>query len=251
MEKKVENLEAVKSRLETLLSKPQLFLSNYVSIGNELTNIAIMCTNQGKDEEALGYLHRLLELQNHKWPSSNHPDIAATLNNIGLIYYDQGRNNDALNYFTRALDIKQTQLHYDAVSVAATLNNIGLVYEDQGEHDKALEFFTKTLEIDQSKSRDHLNAHKIGETLYNIGIVYENKSELKKALDYYSRSLEAFKKSLKANHENIAAAIESISRVRKLSTLNETNKDFDVSNFKGLCFSSYSVFNLDNSIFSF
>jgi tetratricopeptide (TPR) repeat protein len=113
-----------------------------------LNNIGLVLKNQGKNDEALVYFNKSLDIYRKVFGTEEHSSIATTLNNIGSVLENQGKNDEALVYYNKSLDINRkvfgTEEHS---SIATTLNNIGSVLENQGKNDEALVYFNKSLDI--------------------------------------------------------------------------------------------------------
>jgi tetratricopeptide (TPR) repeat protein len=185
-----------------------------------LSNIGLIKSDEGKNEEALKYYAKALKINED---IGNKPGKAVNLGNMGLAYANMSEYAKAIEYYSGALKMdealgnkngvirhlsnmgnvyhsqsnldKTLEYYLKALKIseeigdnrgkANCLDYLGSVYRFHSDHSKALEYFFKALKIDEELS----NKKGIARHLLNIGSSYQAQGEYKKALEYFSRSL--------------------------------------------------------------
>lgn len=98
-------------------------------LSGALSNIGGIYGYQKKDEKALEYFHKALDINNEIFPNSNF--VVANLGNIGLIYFNEKNYPKALEYILQARDICIAHKHDDMLpNVLVTLAGIYSGMED-------------------------------------------------------------------------------------------------------------------------
>ena len=95
-------------------------------------NLAILCKNSGRIEEALEHYEKALAFE---------PDDPQIYSNIGNLYRDIGKLDQALQFTLKSLDL-------DHESSTCQMN-LGSIYRDLGETDEALTATVKAIELDE------------------------------------------------------------------------------------------------------
>lgn len=109
-----------------------------------LSRLAVVLTNNDRDEEALAAARESLALREARSPPVE-ADLADSWNTLALAQIRQSGNGDAERNFERALAVRQRLGNEQ--SIAATLHNMGILYRERGEVDRAADAFTRALAI--------------------------------------------------------------------------------------------------------
>jgi predicted O-linked N-acetylglucosamine transferase (SPINDLY family) len=111
--------------------------------------LAIVCANQGRHEEAIGYYRKALQLS---------PESISVLSNLGASLNSIGQNDEALFALEAALKINP--------NLAALWFNAGNITSDLGDFKKALNFYEECIKLNPEYLQAHNN---FGKALFNIG----------------------------------------------------------------------------------
>jgi tetratricopeptide (TPR) repeat protein len=133
---------------------------------NALTSKGLALYNLGNYQEAVKYHDKALEIN---------PNGGPALNNKGLALYGLGKYDEALEYYDRALEIDP-----NGGPAALLLSNKGLAFEKLGKHQEAIKWCDKALEINPNN----------GEALSTKGSAFYNLGKFEEALEYCDKALE-------------------------------------------------------------
>lgn len=138
----------------------------------------------GKDEEALKYFNRVLELDEQNFPA---------IDSIGSIYRRLGRYQDSVDILKKAFDLDENPV--------AIYYNLGQTYKAMEKYDDAIDCFDKVL----AKAPNDVLAHN------HLGCIYALQNNHEKALELFNRALR-----IDANHPiiqfNSAVSYEALGR---------------------------------------
>jgi len=119
--------------------------------------------NDGRQEEAVGELEKLLEKD---------PDFAMAHNDLGILYYNQGNQEKALNHYEQAVRIEPHNLTFQK-----NLADFYLV--ESGRIEDALAIYNKVLEVDFGDV----------EALMSMGLICKALEKPEDARHFYNRVL--------------------------------------------------------------
>jgi Tfp pilus assembly protein PilF len=125
-------------------------------------NLGIEYRRQGKLDEAIGQLKRLLQLS---------PDYPKAHYNLGVVYLDKGDLDEASSCFLRVLEIEPNH--------AEAYNGLGLVFYKQGRFDTAISYFQRALQIEPELSGAH----------NNLGNAFMSQGDFEQAMHHYSEAI--------------------------------------------------------------
>ena len=120
--------------------------------------------NDGRQEEAIGVLERLLEMN---------PDYAMAHNDLGILYYNYGDKEKALNHYEQAVRIQPHNLTFQK-------NLADFYFVESGRIEDALAIYNKVLEADFGDV----------EALMAIGLICVSLDRPEDARHFYNRVLE-------------------------------------------------------------
>ena len=80
-----------------------------LEVASTYHNIGGVYREQGKNDEALKYFNKALDIYLKKL-DKDHPDLAISYNNIAAIYVEQGKYDEALKYYNKAFKIFKKRL---------------------------------------------------------------------------------------------------------------------------------------------
>ena len=148
----------------------------------KLLDQAVQQTQQGKPNEALATLQRVLTLARQLQDKENE---AIALLISGSVYRSIEQPQKALEFYNAALPItKELKIR---ILEAISLTNIGEIYNSIGKPQKALEFFNAALPITREREVKDRSSEAI--ILTNIGKVYTSIGQFRKALEFYNAAL--------------------------------------------------------------
>jgi len=136
-----------------------------------LVNLAKLCAETGRHEEALRYLKQLIALSNDpEEQSAYHLALGATMERVSDF---QG----AVKFYRHALGMEpcSRQTWY------FIHNNLGYSLNQLGQHDEAIPYLLHAIQIDP----DYSNAHK------NLGLAMEAKGQFAEAASFYVSATQA------------------------------------------------------------
>lgn len=142
-------------------------------------NLAVVYTDLGKDNKAIYYYMKSMEL---KMEMGDTMAVPITLNNIGIIYRSQGKLRKAMELFYRSLFIAEKVNNLEAVAIS--LDNIANVYLETKHYTESLENEIKALEI----SRRLNDKYSMAYVLDHIGDIWKAKRNYHVALFYYTET---------------------------------------------------------------
>jgi tetratricopeptide (TPR) repeat protein len=131
--------------------------------------------NDGRQEEAVGGLEKLLEMD---------PDFATAHNDLGILYYNQGDKEKALGHYEQAVRIEPHNVTFQK-------NLADFYFVESGRVEEALAIYNKVLEVDFGDV----------EALMSMGLICEALKRPDDARHFYNRVLEAEPWNVNARHQ--------------------------------------------------
>ena len=116
-------------------------------------NIGILCSEQGRYDEALEYFEKVRKIREQS-PGVPAPAIAITLNNIANCYRRMGKFEEAFRAVSRAIDLLQGK---EGSELAAAYGTRGLIFLDQGKDTEAVEWLRRAYEHHQKLPSPNLD----------------------------------------------------------------------------------------------
>ena len=163
----------------------------------------------GEYSKALSYFEQALEIFQKTIPP-NYPKLTAAYSNIGMVYNNMGEYSKALSYLEQVLEIRQKTLPANHPDLAGSYNNIGVVYGKMGEYSKTLSYYEQALEI-QTKNFFRPIILDLAISYNNIGdAVQATWASTPKPSPIMNKHWKFDKKSLPANHPNLAGSYNNI-----------------------------------------
>jgi len=150
-------------------------------------NAAATCGNLGRDDEAMAYLQKALDLE---------PNLPSALANMGKVLTDKGEYEKAIVYYRRALEVKRDS--------PVVLNNLGSALAMAGRHQEAQRMFEEVL---ASNPRDP-TAH------YNIGNIWLARGSLGDAETQFRKAV-TVEPDYALAHEGLALTLAASGRIRE------------------------------------
>jgi tetratricopeptide (TPR) repeat protein len=116
-------------------------------------NIGILCSEQGRFDEALECLEKVRKIREQS-PSIPTPAIAITLNNIANCYRRMGEFEEAFTAVSRAIDLLQDK---GGSELASAYGTRGLIFLDRGKDSEAVEWLRRAYEHHQTLPSPNLD----------------------------------------------------------------------------------------------
>lgn len=116
-------------------------------------NIGILCSEQGRFDEALECLEKVRKIREQS-PSIPTPTIAITLNNIANCYRRMGKFEEGFTAVSRAIDLLQDK---GGSELASAYGTRGLIFLDQGKDSEAVEWLRRAYEHHQTLPSPNLD----------------------------------------------------------------------------------------------
>lgn len=179
----LHRFEAAECALETALKIAQE-REDAAGERNALRSITLLRSYEGRHEEALSHVERLLVLGRAAGDARAEAGDLATMANI---LRAMGQSERALAVLREALE--RTAAADSPVRYGALLNVIGTVYRDLGDYDTALDYFRRAEEAEQ---RHPINA---SFTLPYIADIQVRQGHVEEALATYRRAVEMNRKA--------------------------------------------------------
>ncbi|UJR11695.1 hypothetical protein I4U23_015876 [Adineta vaga] len=175
-------------------------------------NIAHTYSSIGKNNEALDYYKRVLQLQK-QYLGDNDPSIATTCSSISTLCLRQGDFMDALTYMmqsgsSRSNDHSASLDPNAAADSSIQSGNHALSKEN---YEEALKHFQHALELQHQFLLP--NHPSLSETNHRIAKVYYKQNRFEESLPFYLKTLEIEQNSLANEHPSIATTYRNISKV--------------------------------------
>ncbi|EAW37505.1 kinesin light chain-like protein [Lyngbya sp. PCC 8106] len=181
--------------------------SDELEEANRLEQQAVQLYQQGKYNEAIPILKRVLEII-ERLLGENHPDVAQSLNNLAILYRDQGRYSEAEPLFQRSLTIYEKALGENHPDVAQSLNNLAQLYYSQGRYSEAEPLHQRSLAIREKALGE--NHPDVATSLNNLAQLYDSQGRYSEAEPLYRRSLAILEKALGENHPDVATSLNNL-----------------------------------------
>ncbi|MFV1994791.1 MAG: tetratricopeptide repeat protein [Verrucomicrobiales bacterium] len=124
-------------------------------------NLGLSYSNDGLQDVALSYYHRVLDLKN---------DFANPWNNIGFILNTLKRPTEAIPYLKKAIEADP--------EYSGSRSNLGIAYSDLGDYEGALRIYREALLLEPSST----------EIKVNIAVALTSLGTLDEALRYFQRA---------------------------------------------------------------
>ena len=116
-------------------------------------NIGILCSEQGRYGESLGYFEKVRKIREQS-PGMPVSAMAITLNNIANCYRRMGKFEEAFAAVSRAIDLLQDK---GGGELASAYGTRGLIFLDQGQDTEAVEWLRRAYEHHQTLPSPNLD----------------------------------------------------------------------------------------------
>jgi tetratricopeptide (TPR) repeat protein len=187
-------------------------IGDKLKYSSTLSNIASLCRDQGRYEDAMNFLQKSLEID-RVILGPNDPIIANRLNNYASLLRDIGRSEEALDYYKKALTIDEQNYEPGHPTISTRLNNIALVLMDLGELEKARDLLRKALASDQNTfGSGHPS---IATRQSNLAMVLKDLGELEEARDLLRMALASDQNTFGSEHPAISTDRSNLAMVLK------------------------------------
>src|SRR5262249_20759730 len=101
-----------------------------------LNNLALACTRQHKDEEAIPFMEQAIALK-RRISGPLHPSYLGNLQDMALLLAELGRDTDAIPYFEEMRDIIREHAGETDPEFARILQNLALAFRRSGREQEA------------------------------------------------------------------------------------------------------------------
>ena len=208
-------------RLREDLAGLQSFL-----VGDCLDQLALICEDQAKYEEA----EALIERQAPIWATEQNPErlslrLSIQASRLGIIYLLQERYKEAEDNLLKAISILVKLYGDDHAEVGRCYYNLGLTYFSQHFYDEAEEYYMKALLI--QKKRLASNDPSLILTLNAIGTTLDARGQLNEALSYLLKTLVMHKAVLGEMHVRTLANEFNVAKILfRLEEYQEAEESF-------------------------
>jgi tetratricopeptide (TPR) repeat protein len=182
-------------------------------IADALVTVGLLCTEQGKYEQAEPLYRRALNIYEQLWGSEHekHAETATILNVLALLYWEQGKYAQAEPLYWRALAIREQVLGPAHPLVGAPLNNLGLLYTDLGKYAQAEPLYRRALSLrEQTWGPDHPS---VAFSLLGFAILFTQQGQYKHAEMFAQRALYIREQILGVGHRDVAMALVCLAHV--------------------------------------
>lgn len=169
--------------------------------GMALNNIGIIYTDRRKNDEALKYFNKALDIYSKNLPPV-HLNVAEVHNNLASAYADIDKHKIALKHQHKALRIQKKLLTPNDLALAVIYNNMADIYTEISSCNKAMHYFQKTLNIQLEKLP--MNHPDLAATYYNLGCMYTTLNEYSQAYECLQKALQIRSMSLPPTHSELA-----------------------------------------------
>jgi tetratricopeptide (TPR) repeat protein len=120
--------------------------AEYAALSAQCLKYGVLCLNQNRLNDALGFFRRSLDIYEKQLPSDD-PKIASVLYLIGRVYFRQKEFDDAADAYEKALVTYQKVYGEKHHETAKVIYRIGVNSAHQKNYQKAEEFMLKALKI--------------------------------------------------------------------------------------------------------
>lgn len=180
---------ALENFKHSLKLQQQFFGKNHPTIGFSYYNIATVYKYSGKENLALGYYRRALNI----WEKDSHPHLKDCYLQIGDCFVRQKDYPNAQEYYQKALEIYLNKSLIDIPEVATIYDSLGFIYLQQENHQQALEMFQKSLAIHQKILSNSdpffaIDYNNIGKAYCGLKKYSEAEKNLRKSIEIAEKS---------------------------------------------------------------
>ncbi|MFI5203422.1 MAG: tetratricopeptide repeat protein [Flavobacteriales bacterium] len=146
--------------------------------GKCLNNIGFILSNEGKQDEAIGYYHRALDIYRK---AKSKQGLAGVYNDLGGIYSDINESRKAVEYYNKSYDLYSEIA--DSLGMSMTAHNLSAQYFKAKKPEKALNFARKSYEL-----ANRLNdLQGLPSVLQNLGSILEDQGNYDSAFIMYQK----------------------------------------------------------------
>jgi class 3 adenylate cyclase/tetratricopeptide (TPR) repeat protein len=185
---------------------------DHLDVATSLTNLAIVCGEQGRQDEALQLFARALAIR-EKALGPDHNLVANSLSNLAHVYDDLGRTEEAVAFYARALASHEKAFGPDHPDVATSLNNLASAYCNRGRYEEAEPLHLRALAIREKElGCDHPD---VAFSVIDLAEVYTEQGRYDEAEPLYTRGLAIREKALGPDHPDVATALIGLARIRE------------------------------------
>ena len=143
------------------------------------------------------------------------PNFADAYNNLGAVLNEQGRAGEAEAAFHSAI------VHDPAHAIAWC--NLGLILSDKGLHEQSEQCFRKAIEVDPGYFYARLTL-----VMNNLLEIYGDEDEIARSRAGYQRALQELWRVLPSDHQQVAAAAETVGWVTPFFLAYQGKNDRDL-----------------------
>ena len=170
-----------------------------------LNNLASLCHNQRKIEEAQTLYERALAIRRQALGES-HPMVAQSLNNLSSLYRELGRHSEAEQFSRQAVSIAEGVFGPDHYRITNCLNNLAAVYMVQARYGEAEQIFQRTLTIRRRFFGD--KDPTVATTLSGLAELAQAQAQYTEAESFFRRALIIREEQLGMEHPGVATLLE-------------------------------------------
>jgi signal transduction histidine kinase len=153
------------------------------SLGDPLSNLAILNHSEGKFEEAIGLFKQVYEID---LASGNTNDQSNSLNSLGRMYIDWGKFETGIQFYKSSVALLDTVR--DTQILAIRYNNIGMAYQLMENHREAILWIEKARRIEEQFG----NKNRLAIRYFNLANSHLALTDYKKAEDFFKQANEIF-----------------------------------------------------------
>ena len=182
-----KHIEALDVYQQAMDIYDQYYQVDHIHKVDNLYNIGYTLSQLGRDDEALIYHERTLNIQENLLGKNGHIDMIRTLIAIGNILYEQKKFNNVLEYYERSLIIREQFDALNYTSIVNLLTGIGNTLRELKMNDEALRYYQRSVDLFETHKLS-ISDNIIQSFLY-MGHCQFARSSDEKANDLYQQAL--------------------------------------------------------------
>ena len=103
--------------------REKIFGMDHPDVGKQLTNLALLCLNQGKYDQVEEYYQRAIDIYTKSY-GKNDPNVLKTKNNLASAYLREGKYQLAVELYQEVLAESQSMTPFDFNILISTFKNL-------------------------------------------------------------------------------------------------------------------------------
>ena len=103
--------------------REKTFGMDHPDVGKQLTNLALLCLNQGKYDQVEEYYQRAIDIYTKAY-GKNDPNVLKTKNNLASAYLREGKYQLAVQLYQEVLAESQSMIPLDFTILIGTFKNL-------------------------------------------------------------------------------------------------------------------------------